>query len=218
MSTNLSPLVPLERWLNANFSGKQSRLRSEISHLQKLVDRSAVEIKDLKRSNAQIEREMASVASSDHSEQMAIPRNNLKESRLANVMPASSSYNLQRCESPDVCGSVGLVTKSFNSRRLFVLTLTLVLLLQCQCQPNLSFPSLHLQRQHRHAGACTNDTSFVRHLVTSFFHILASSLSCLYTLLLTIAQGCGPCCTLELFSFLSLSLQRTLSPDVMCHD
>ncbi|GAA6054961.1 hypothetical protein NBRC10513_006274 [Rhodotorula toruloides] len=76
-----------------------SRLRSEVEHLNSSLDSSKAEVADLKRRNAQIERELQKVAASDYGQNGASPvktfaptlrdpqPRTMQESRLANVSP-----------------------------------------------------------------------------------------------------------------------------------
>lgn len=100
--------------VKTNTQTQKSRLRSEVQHLQSTVDASRGEINDLKRRNAQIERELATVAASDHTQSIALPSSKsyasafpvkenaalssspqpvtrrMQESRIANALPTPS--------------------------------------------------------------------------------------------------------------------------------
>ncbi|GAA6010825.1 hypothetical protein JCM11491_004550 [Sporobolomyces phaffii] len=95
-----------------------TRLQSEVKHLQSAVDSSRSEISDLKRRNAQMERELQSVAASDHTQSIMVPSKSyaafpvkenlssspqprrMQESRVANALPASTEPR-QRTMSTD---------------------------------------------------------------------------------------------------------------------
>lgn len=82
---------------------EQSRLRAEVQHLQALLDSQKGEIADLKRRNAQTERELRRVAASDPEESLVSPSKSyaafapptlrdpapryMGESRVANALP-----------------------------------------------------------------------------------------------------------------------------------
>ncbi|KAK4048073.1 class II myosin [Microbotryomycetes sp. JL221] len=71
------------------------RLRSDVAHMQKQFDAAMSEIKELKRSNAQMERDLSHVASSDQNESIVegkgLHRNSLRDSRVMNALPSFSS-------------------------------------------------------------------------------------------------------------------------------
>ncbi|GAA5937074.1 myosin 1 [Sporobolomyces koalae] len=96
-----------------------NRLRSEVKHLEHSIESSRGEISDLKRRNAQMERELQAVAASDYTQPTIVPsktyaafpiKENLtaspqprrmQESRIANAMPASPSESRTRTLSTD---------------------------------------------------------------------------------------------------------------------
>ncbi|GAA5913385.1 myosin 1 [Sporobolomyces salmoneus] len=96
-----------------------TRLRSEVQHLQSAIESSRGEINDLKRRNAQMERELQTVAASDHTESIMVPSKSyavfptkenvssspqprrMQESRVANALPPSASETRQRTLSTD---------------------------------------------------------------------------------------------------------------------
>ncbi|KAK4049374.1 class II myosin [Microbotryomycetes sp. JL201] len=69
------------------------RLLSDVSHMQKQYDAVTSELKDLKRNNAQMERELAQAASSDHNESIVgVHRQSLRDSRAINALPSFPSH------------------------------------------------------------------------------------------------------------------------------
>ncbi|GAA5823829.1 hypothetical protein JCM3770_003016, partial [Rhodotorula araucariae] len=94
-----------------------SRLRSEIQHVQSLLDSAKTEIADLKRRNERAERELQRVAASDPHESLVSPAksassypigaNAMRESRAANALPEQPAprFGGYRTETPFGSGS-----------------------------------------------------------------------------------------------------------------
>jgi hypothetical protein len=87
----------------------QARLRSEIQHQQSQLDLAAREVNDLKRANAQFERELSSIAASDHTESLVYPQRDrrMQESRVVNTLASIPSAYPARGESLLVRVDVG---------------------------------------------------------------------------------------------------------------
>ncbi|GAA5891797.1 hypothetical protein JCM5296_001864 [Sporobolomyces johnsonii] len=120
-----SPRLILGR---SHLSSRQNHLQSEVQHLQSPLERYKSEVADLKRRNAQIERDLSYVAASDHSESIAPssksyaafptskeplsqpppPPRRMQESRVASALPSESRARTISTDGPYGAGYGGV--------------------------------------------------------------------------------------------------------------